>query len=58
MRKRGKGKFELHPRLTVEYKDDPILLRQLMEFILETIELADMSPEEAERIQKEKSDLL
>jgi len=51
--RRGKGAFKIYPKLTVEYKDDPIRFQQLMKFILDTIELADMSPEEAEKRQKE-----
>ena len=51
--RRGKGTFQLQARLHVEYKDDPILYAQLMKFILDTIELADLTPEEAERRQKE-----
>lgn len=53
MRKRGKGSFQIQPRLTVRYVDDPIRYQQLLKFILDTIELADMTPEEAERRQKE-----
>ena len=50
--KRGKGTFQIYPRLRVEYKNDPKLLDELLKFILNTIELADASPEQAERIQQ------
>lgn len=50
--KRGKGTFRLQPKLRVEYRDDPKLLDELLRFILNTIELADARPEEAQRIQQ------
>lgn len=56
--RRGKGSLRLHPKLTVQYKDDPKLLDELLKFILNTIELADASPEEVERIQEMEIDNL
>ena len=50
--RRGKGAFQLQPRLHVEYKDDPILYEQLMKILQLALEIADMTPEEAERRQK------
>ena len=52
--RRGKGTFQLQPRLRVEYVDDPILYAQLMKIIQLALEIADMTPEEAERYQKQK----
>jgi hypothetical protein len=39
--KRGKGTIELYPKLTVEYRDDPILLAELIRLILSFIEDGD-----------------
>ncbi len=45
-------KIVLKPNLKIAFREDTILLSQLLRFILLAIEISDKSPEEAERIQK------
>jgi len=53
MEKRPKReRLELKPNLKIAFKEDAILLNQLLRFILLAIEISDKSPEEAESIQK------
>jgi len=50
--KAKKEKLELKPELKVTFKDDAILSGQLLRVILLAIDIADKSPEEAEKRQK------
>ena len=45
--RRGKNRVQLYPKLTVEYKDDPILLAELIKLILSFIETDDAEKEHA-----------
>ena len=52
MRRRGKGKFEVHVATEVTVRKNPIAFEQLLQLMRLAIKIADKSPEETERIQR------